>query len=144
MRSTAGFALFAYQALNSSEAVHIVQSSSQVESEKMTSKLQNDANRATKVFHMKGSSNSSEVRRPVAICMNVMSTVFCRKVLASFSFFFLHSTPLSSTPTQMPSFVLPSLVGIKKRKEKKRKEKKRKERKKERKKAVLCSSLNPT
>ena len=89
VRSSAGFALLAYQAFNSGEdkAVHMVSSSLQSIEETSTSKLGNDANRATKVFEMKGGANSSEVRRPaVSICMNVMTTVFCRKVL--FSFFF--------------------------------------------------------
>lgn len=46
------------------------------------------SNQAGKVFQMKnGGTSSSEVRRPVGICMNVMSTVFCRKVFA-LNFFF--------------------------------------------------------
>jgi hypothetical protein len=96
VRSTSGFALFAYQVPNASEVVHLlpVNGTGPDENAKVTSnstKLGDSsattANRAAKVYQMKGGaaagSNTSEVRRPVGICMNVMSTMFCRKVFRS-------------------------------------------------------------
>ena len=97
VRSTSGFALFAYQVPNASEVVHLLpmNGTGPDENAKVTSSATKlgdassatTANRAAKVYQMKGGaaagSNTSEVRRPVGICMNVMSTMFCRKVFRS-------------------------------------------------------------
>ncbi len=92
MRPTSGLALFAYEVLSSMESIQLPGSHS--EDKNTSSVLTNgngkqgfgDSSRAAKVFQMKGASstanaNSSEVRRPAAICMSVLSTMFCRKVL---------------------------------------------------------------
>jgi hypothetical protein len=102
VRPTSGFALFAYQVLNSSEVIHFLPinggNNCLAEGEESAKEVSPNHNKladhsnsqAAKVFHMKGGGNtnttSSEVRRPVGICMNVMSTVFCRKVLASYHY----------------------------------------------------------
>ncbi|XP_046459200.1 ubiquitin carboxyl-terminal hydrolase 32-like isoform X2 [Daphnia pulex] len=95
VRPTSGFALFAYQVLNSSEVIHLLptngghiglvdgEEGAKDQSSPNNNKLADHSNnQAAKVFHIKEGGNtntSSEVRRPVGICMNVMSTVFCRK-----------------------------------------------------------------
>ena len=104
VRPTSGFALFAYQVLSSSEVIQLlptnggniglVDGEESVKDVSPNSKLADHShNQAAKVFHLKGVGNtnttSSEVRRPVGICMNVMSTVFCRKVFASYHYYFL-------------------------------------------------------
>ena len=82
MRPTSGLALFAYEVLSSMESIQLPGSHS--EDKNTSSVLTNgngkqgfgDSSRAAKVFQMKGASstanaNSSEVRRPAAICMSV-------------------------------------------------------------------------
>lgn len=109
VRPTSGFALFAYQVLNSAEVIHLLPANggngvvigeeTAAKNTPYSSKLgDHSSNQAAKVFQMKGGgSTSSEVRRPVGICMNVMSTVFCRKVFAlifpSFSILVSSHTP---------------------------------------------------
>ena len=96
MRPTSGLALFAYQVLSTSEVSPTQTGATFANSEDAVKTSANKSedhsnNQPGKVFQTKGgnSNNSSEVRRPVGICMNVMSTVFCRKVFApSFSFRF--------------------------------------------------------
>jgi hypothetical protein len=104
VRPTSGFALFAYQVLNSSEVIHLLptnggniglvdgEEGAKDQSSPNNNKLDDHSNnQAAKVFHIKEGGNtntSSEVRRPVGICMNVMSTVFCRKVFASYHHYY--------------------------------------------------------
>lgn len=129
VRSASGFALFAYQVPNASEVVHLlpVNGTGSDENAKTTTsnvnKLLGDAsstttaNRAAKVYQMKGVTtassglNTSEVRRPVGICMNVMSTMFCRKVFRSlfhllFSSSLLEPCRLVCRPPHLIKFAL--------------------------------------
>lgn len=97
VRPTTGLALFAYQVLNAAEVVHLLpverlaNETLSEDTNNRTALSNNKADevpnsRATKVLQVRNSNNTSEVRRPVGICMSVMSTVFCRKVPSSFFF----------------------------------------------------------
>lgn len=101
VRATSGLSLFAYQVLSSSQSIQLpgshassdgvaaVQAPDDVAENASAGHHGKgggfgDAGRAAKVFQMKGVGHglgsNAEVRRPVAICMNALSTVFCRKV----------------------------------------------------------------
>lgn len=82
VRPTSGLSLFAYEVAIRVENLKF--SAIQLE-DKVPNRFA-DSNRAAKVFEMKGGSTGTEVRGSAGICMGVMSTMFCRKVLASLSF----------------------------------------------------------